>query len=197
MVASLIAALALMGAEEPQVVATAPRGDAAQAAMTAPSTTPAVQTPSPQTPHGLSTDEQISHWLSARSPGRREADAPLWEEPEERRMHGEVSASIGTGGYRDVSAWASMPLGENGELTIAVSQSRNAPWGYYPHGAYDPHRPFGLYDPSRPYGWVLPGAPRGHGLVAESEYRTRVDRSSRDTRREGRPFAGSETSGRP
>lgn len=111
-------------------------------------------------------------------------------------MRGEVSAGIGTGGYRDVSAWASMPLGEDGELTIAVSQTRNAPWDYGSYGIYDPRRPFGLYDPSRPYGWVLPGAPRGHGSVAESDYRARVDRPSRDSRRERGPFAA-EPSGRP
>lgn len=192
MVASLIAALALVGVEEPQVVATAPRGDAAQSAMTAPDAG-LTQPAQVQTPHGLSTDEQISRWLAARAPDRQDTQTQLWDdaqEPLERKMHGEVSVGIGTGGYRDFSAWASMPLGERSELTIGVSQTRNSPWGW----GY----PYGLYDPSRPYGWVLPGGPRGHGLDAQSGYGAQVGSSARDSRRrEDRPFAASDLPGRP
>jgi hypothetical protein len=192
MVASLIAVLALVGAEEPQVVATAPRGDAAQSAMTAPSTELA-QPAQIQTPHGLSTHDQISRWLAARAPDRAEAQTPLWDdvqEPLERKMHGEVSASIGTGGYRDFSAWASMPLGERSELTIGFSQTRNSPWGW--------GHPYGVYDPSRPYGWGLSGGPRGHGLDAQSGYGAQVGSSVRDSRRrDERPFAAPDLPGRP
>lgn len=176
MVASLIAALVLMGAEEPQVVSTAPRGDAVQTALAAPSAD-AVAPPVIEdiAPHGLTTDQQIARWLSARAPDRRDVEAPLWDEPLERRMRGEVSASIGTGGYRDVSAWTSMPLGDSAELTIGFSQTRNAPWRYY---GWD--RPFG-------HGWVLPGRNGpGHGFDAYGAYEDRAAEVRRDSRAEPR-----------
>lgn len=173
MVASLIAAVALLGAEEPQVVSTAPRGDAAQSALAAP-TTSVVPTPMApgMAPQDLTTDEQIARWLAARAPDQRDAEAPLWDEPLERRMRGEVSAGIGTGGYRDFSAWASMPLGERAELSIGFSQTRNAPWGYRDHG-WD--RPFG-------HGWTLPGRGYGHGFDAYGPYDGRVGEPRRDSR---------------
>lgn len=199
MAASLIVALSFLGGLEPQVVATAPRGDAAQAALAAPASD-AVEPPQAQPPHGLSTDEQISRWLSARAPERRDVQAPLWDEPEERRLRGEVSAGVGTGGYRDMSAWASMPLGERGELSIGISQTRNAPWGwsaYGPYGRHDPARPFG-HDPMRPYGWILPGGGvLRHGFDALGPYDGSADRPFRDSRGEDRPSASLEPSGRP
>lgn len=189
MAASLIAALALMGAEEPQVVATAPRADALQAALATPSSEPSESTVQPSTAHGLTTDEQIARWLSARAPERRDVEAPLWDEPLERRMRGEVSAGIGTGGYRDFSAWASMPLGESAELSIGFSQTRNAPWGYgYGYG-WD--RPFGR-------GWSLPGRNvLGHGFDAYGPYEGRAGEPRRDSRAEPRSSQPQDLTGRP
>lgn len=179
MVASLIAALALVGAEEPQVVATAPRGDAAQAALAAPAEeVQSVVTGQSTLSQDLSADEQIASWLSARAPDRRDSEAPLWDDaPTERRMRGEVSAGIGTGGYRDFSAWASMPLGEHAELTIGFSQTRNDPWSWGRGYGYDALGPFG-YDPYRPFGWITADGYRGrHGFDVRRDYGVRATSS--------------------
>ena len=50
-----------------------------------------------------------------------------WAESEPRKMHGEVSVGMGTGGYRDYAAAVSLPLGENGTLNPSVSQKKNSP----------------------------------------------------------------------
>ncbi|WP_340647252.1 hypothetical protein [Phenylobacterium sp.] len=57
--------------------------------------------------------------------------------PGERRMHGEVSVGVGTGGYRSFSALSVIPIGETGTLAVAVSKSRNNPYGNYgEYGGY-------------------------------------------------------------
>lgn len=157
MAASLLAA----GADPEGVVSTAPRGglqavpaaSAASLAETLGEASPAVTLQS-AAPHGLTTEEQIARWI-----GERKAEAPgaepwadPWGEPEPRRMHGQVSAGIGTGGYRDFAADVSLPLGESGTLNLSVSQTKNAPWAYpygYGHGAYGAGRYYGLDG----YGW--------------------------------------------
>ncbi|QBX37637.1 hypothetical protein E4M02_00280 [Brevundimonas sp. S30B] len=193
MLVSLIAAAALAGPAEPQVVTTAPRGDAAQAALTAPApeAAPAIQNTVPA--HGLSTDAQIARWLSARAPDQRDADAPLWQEAEPRRVRGEVSAGIGSHGYRDFSAWASMPLGERAELTLGFSQTRNAPWAYgYGHGyGYGDMYGYGM-DWARPFS-VL----RGHGFDASRVYGSRAGETRDDSRPASGPAPRPETPGRP
>ena len=92
------------------------------------------------TPHGLSTDQQIAQWLSARAPAPAPgADSSPWRD--DRKPHGEISVGVGTGGYRDYAAAVSLPIGEGGRLDISVSQSKNDPHAYrYGHGAsYDPY----------------------------------------------------------
>ena len=92
------------------------------------------------TPHGLSTNDQIAQWLAAWAPDPTSgADAPLWRD--DRKVHGEVSLGVGTGGYRDYAAGVSLPIGESGRLDISVRQSENDPYAYrYGHGpAYDPY----------------------------------------------------------
>lgn len=167
MLIELIAAMILTGADPDGVVATAPRGPqsvpAADAAMPVPAASP---TPSVQTPHGLTTDQQISRWIGE---GRAEASPPAdpWVEAEERRMHGEFSVGVGTGGYRDYAAAVSMPLGENGVLNLSVRQSENAPWGYgygYGYGdyLYGPLGPrFGVIEPPGFEGSHYRGRPLG------------------------------------
>ena len=55
----------------------------------------------------------------------------------DRKMHGEVSVGVGSGGYRSFSALSVIPLGETGTLAIAVSQSRNSPYANYgEYGGY-------------------------------------------------------------
>lgn len=57
------------------------------------------------------------------------------EEP--RKVHGEVSVGVGSGGYRSFSAMSVIPVGETGTLAVAMSKSRNSPYaGYGEYGGY-------------------------------------------------------------
>lgn len=159
----MAASLLLAGADPEGVVTTAPRaGSGAVPSLTAAALAETVTEASPavtlQTaaPHGLTTEEQISRWI-----GERKADAPSveawadpWEEPAPRKMHGQVSAGIGTGGYQDFAAAVSMPIGENGTLNLSISQTKNAPWAY-PYGYGGRGYGFGAY------GWRDAYGPQG------------------------------------
>lgn len=146
MLIELMAASLLAASNDPEgVVSTAPRGglqavpvaSAASLAETVGDASPAVTLQS-AAPHGLSTEEQIARWIGERKAENAEAEpwADAWDEPEPRRMHGQVSAGIGTGGYRDFAADVSLPIGESGTLNLSVSQTKNAPWAYpYGYGA--------------------------------------------------------------
>lgn len=179
MMIELVAAATLMASFDPDgVVTTAPNGGqsvpAATADMLAESTTEASPSTTVQSaaPHGLTTDEQIARWIGERTADASAAPVDPWAEPGPRKMHGEVSVGMGTGGYRDYSAAVSLPLGENGTLNLSVSQTKNSPWGYgygsyrdYPYGGYG--RPFGVVEPwgfegthfrARPYPPLRAGA---------------------------------------
>ena len=161
---ALMAAAALFVSEPDGVVATAPATPVdlnVTAQPLAPSTEGATQD---AVPHGLSTDEQIERWMTARST----ADTPWAEQLEpvdDRKPHGEVSFGIGTGGYRDYGAAVSLPLGENGRLNLSYRQVENG-FGYsgYGHGrGFDPL----YFDDS---GYAFPGNPPP-GAAAEYESR--------------------------
>ncbi|MGO4410013.1 MULTISPECIES: hypothetical protein [unclassified Brevundimonas] len=179
MMIELVAAATLMTGFDPDgVVTTAPRGTqsvpTATAAMLAETTADASPSTTVQSaaPHGLSTDEQIARWVGDRTSDASIAPADPWAEAEPRKMHGEFSVGMGTGGYRDYSAAVSLPLGENGALNLSVRQTKNSPWGYgygslrdYPYGGYG--RPFGVMEPpgyegtyfrARPYPPLRSGA---------------------------------------
>lgn len=172
MMIELAAAAMLLANMDPEgVVATAPRGEqavpTATAAMLAASTTEASPSTTVQTaaPHGLSTDQQIARWIGERA-AETASDASVdpWAEAEPRKMHGQVSVGMGTGGYRDYAAAVSLPIGENGVLNLSVSQTKNSPWGYgygsyrdYPYGGYG--RPFGMIEPLGFEGPYLRGRP--------------------------------------
>ena len=92
------------------------------------------------TPHNLTTREQIDQWISARADDAvpfAEATGP----EDDRKMHGFVSAGIGTNDYSSVAVGVSLPVGENGRLDLTYSQSENDPYGYgygYPgYGRFD------------------------------------------------------------
>ncbi|WP_184716256.1 hypothetical protein [Caulobacter sp.] len=60
-----------------------------------------------------------------------------------RKIHGQMSVSVGTGGYRSASASALIPVGETTTVGIAVSKTdfgRNGGWaygdGFYGNGGY-------------------------------------------------------------
>lgn len=139
-VSAVLMIAALLVGDPDGVVATAPATVVDLEATTQP-TAPSVEgAAQAAVPHGLSTDQQIDRWIDARST----ADAP-WAEaaPEalhDRKMHGEVSVGIGTGGYRDYGATVSLPIGDNGRLNLSYRQVENG-YGYgYGYGGYgDPY----------------------------------------------------------
>lgn len=162
---ALILAAALFEPGQDGIVATAP-ATAVDLSVTArpvaPSTAGAAQD---AVPHGLTTDEQIDRWIAARStadkPWAEAANAPA----DDRKMHGEVSVSVGTGGYRDYGVAVSLPLGENGRLDVSYRQVENG-FGYNGYGYGRGHDPLYLDDS----GYAFPGY-RVPGTAAEYESR--------------------------
>lgn len=147
-------ALTLVAHDGPDgVIATAPATPqpalAVAAGPVAPGASPA-STLQSSTPHNLSTDEQIARWIDRRQPGQ-----PAFAEDEgsvdDRKIHGEVSAGIGTGGYRDVGVWMSIPVGENGRVSLSYQETKNGLYPYYREpGGFDrfyrdPDAPFGVW----------------------------------------------------
>lgn len=96
-------------------------------------------------PHGLTTDQQISRWLSegpSVSPDPGAAyDGPVegivWDS--ERRVRSEFSVGIGTEGYRQFGASVSVPLGESGHLELHYREVENGNPAYGDYGyGHDP-----------------------------------------------------------
>ena len=115
-------------------------------------------------PHGLTTDEQIDRWIASRTP----AAAPYADAgsapPEERRLRGEFSVAVGTGGYRDYGVAMSAPIGETGWVDLSYREVHNG----YRHYGYGYDHPY--FDDS---GYAFPGRPRAD---AAYEYESRVMR---------------------
>lgn len=148
-ISALIMTAALAGGDPDGVVATAPATPdlvvVAQAAPVAPSVEGAAQQAAP---HGLTTDEQIDRWIASRTP----AATPYADEPaDDRKLHGEFSATVGTGGYRDYAVALSAPIGETGRIDLRYRQTENG----YRHYGYGYDNPY--FDDS---GYAFPGPPR-------------------------------------
>lgn len=147
--------LALTVMDEPQsVIATARAAVAPPVAVEAPvDVAPSVlqTTLDTATPHNLTTDQQIARWIDQRQPGEPAFDKPVGP-ADDRRLHGEVSAGIGTGGYRDVGMWVSIPLGDSGRLDLSFDHMENGlfPYSRDPRGMdrfyRDPDGPFRVRD---------------------------------------------------
>lgn len=142
-------ALALVvAADDPDVVvATAPIGVQSVAVGAVAPVAEASPTVSldGQTPHGLTTAQQIERWTAAGQAVRRPADPS--RDPfafDDRKMHAEAFAAVGTGDYTAFGARVSLPIGETGRLDLSYSESKNNPYGYgYGYGfngraGYDP-----------------------------------------------------------
>jgi hypothetical protein len=90
----------------------------------------------PMTTASKSTDQKIADWLKDAPPADAADDQPGPDAPpppRDRRIHGEVGAAIGTGGYRSAYGVVQMPVGKSGSATIAVATGRNSwraagPW---------------------------------------------------------------------
>ena len=67
---------------------------------------------------------------------RMEVDPPF---APPRRVHGEMSVAIGTGGYRSVAGSAVIPVGKNGTVGIAVELSEGGRGYYGHHYGYSPY----------------------------------------------------------
>ncbi|WP_439476912.1 hypothetical protein [Brevundimonas sp.] len=167
---ALILVTALLASDPDGVVVTAPATTVDLDAVAQPlaaSTEGATQS---AVPHGLSTDQQIDRWIA----GRSTADKPWAEaanEPaDDRKMHGEVSFGIGTGGYRDYGVAVSLPVGEHGRLDLSYRQVENG----YPYGGYGFDHPY--YDDS---GYAFPG----YQPNAAAEYESRLMRPNGPPRR--------------
>lgn len=71
------------------------------------------------------TPEQIAA-IAAEAESKAAASARREAEPK-RRIHGEIAASIGTGGTADIDAIADVRLGNDGEARISGAASRGLP----------------------------------------------------------------------
>lgn len=78
----------------------------------------------------VDTATQIERYLADAA---AEADRPPLEDGP-RKIHGEVSLSVGTGGYRSGYATAQIPLGESGTLGLAYGQTDYGENGGYYYG---------------------------------------------------------------
>ncbi|MBB5745347.1 hypothetical protein [Brevundimonas variabilis] len=194
MLNSLLVAMAALAVSDPEgIVTTAPVGSTGAVLVGAEApVAPEVPAVSGQeiTPHGLSTAEQIDRWIAQRSEASEaygEDGEGSWLERDDRKVHGEVSAAIGTGDFSAYSASVSLPIGETGRLNLSYSQSKNdygygygGPYGYgygYGPGGFGPGgfgstgRGFGLgYGaPVFAPGVVYPGRPLGSPPLTRTE----------------------------
>lgn len=117
-------------------------------------------------PHNLTTDQQIDRWLASRDPEATPYASQRGERPvDDRKMHTEIVAGIGTGGYRDYGMAVSLPIGENGRLNLSYRQTENGFYGYgygYPYARSrtpggSPY--FGYGAPGYDYPLARPNAP--------------------------------------
>lgn len=98
----------------------------------------ALQDPPPAPPPVIRLDPQIQRWLddSSAATGDRER-GPIWDDG---RIHGEVSVSVGSDGWRAWGGELDVPVG-TGRMSLRLNQSEGGDdWGAWPHEAYDRHR---------------------------------------------------------
>ena len=169
---ALMMAAALLASGQDGVVATAPATTVDLSATVQPLAPSTVGAAQDAVPHGLSTDQQIDRWIAARSTAEKPWGEAASEPVDDRKMHGEVSFGIGTGGYRDYGVAVSLPVGEHGRLDLRYRQVENGyPYGGHGYG-YD-HR---YYDDS---GYAFPG----YQPNAAAEYESRLMRPDGPPRR--------------
>lgn len=135
----ILTALAVLALSD-QPIATA-RGDQGHVSAATAAEEPVA--PSITGARAMSTDEQIAAWIGASPAAPMDmGDAPLdYDAPfePERRIRGEVSAAIGTHGYQAFGVGVSIPVGENGMVSLHYSESEGG-YGYGPYGyGYSPY----------------------------------------------------------
>ena len=132
LITAMLMAGAVASGDPDGVVTTAPATSVDLAATIQPSVPSVVGAAQAGVPHNLSTDEQIDRWIATRSANDRPYDRESRPALDDRKPHGEVSVSIGTGGYRDYGVAVSGPIGENGRFSLSYRQVENG----YPYGGY-------------------------------------------------------------
>lgn len=177
LITALLMAGALTAGDPDGVVATAP-ATAVDLGATIQPVAPSVEGAAQAgVPHNLTTDEQIDRWIAARAVDDRPYDRARGESLDDGLPHGEVSVSVGTGGYRDYGAAVSLPIGENGRLSLSYRQVENGyPYGGYGYGygrgygyGYDQSYGGAAFEDS---GYVFPGYRPG----AAAQFEARVMR---------------------
>ena len=191
MLISLLVAGALIFSDDPDgVVATAPAGHQSVPVGAEAPVAPDVPSASaqPVTAHGLTTDEQIDRWIGQRADAGKpfSGNVDPWRPVDDRKVHGEVSAGIGTGDYSSYSAAVSLPVGDSGRLDLSYSQSKNDTYGYgYGYGY--PGSGFGYGHAGRSYGVDSRSFGVGYSYDStltrrESRFAPAWDRTSRQRR---------------
>lgn len=174
MLIALLALTAVMASDDPEgVVTTAPAGH--QSVVTGAAAPVAAEVPAASsqeiTPHGLTTAEQIDQWISKRAEAAKPfSNAPdPWRPVDDRKVHGEVSAAIGTGDFSSYSAAVSIPFGETGRVDLEYRQTKNG-YGLYGYpGFYPGYGRYGAYG----YGRPLSGRTESFSLGFSSDSTTR------------------------
>ncbi len=177
MLIALLALTAVMASDDPDgVVTTAPAGHQSVATdVQAPVATEVPPASSQEiTPHGLTTAEQIDQWISKRADAEKPfSNAPdPWARPvDDRKVHGQVSAAIGTGDFSEYSAAVSIPVGETGRVDLEYRQTKNGygMYGYGYPGFYPGYGRYGAYG----YGRPLSGSSQSFSLGFTSDSTTR------------------------
>ncbi len=85
----------------------------------------------------MDTATQIERYLADAAAEPLRSGTASDREPGPRKIHGEVSVSVGTGGYRSGYLTADIPVGERSTLGVAVGHTdfgRNGGYGYYGYG---------------------------------------------------------------
>lgn len=131
MTAMLVAGVLAAG-DPDGVVSTAPATTVDLAATTPPAVPSTAGVAQAGVPHNLSTDEQIDRWIAARPVNDRPYGRESRDAFDDGKPHGDVSVSVGTGGYRDYGVAVSGPIGENGRFSLSYRQVENG----YPYGGY-------------------------------------------------------------
>ena len=112
---------------------------------------PALADDAPVSTASQSTDQKIAAWLGDKAPPsstKTTKDQPeeFLRDPSEgqgdRKIHGEVGAAVGSGGYRSAYGVVNIPIGKSSSATVAVSTGRGrypwmagGAWGVEPAGA--------------------------------------------------------------
>lgn len=155
-ISALMMAAALVTGDPDGVVATAPATNVDLTAVIRP-VAPSAEHAAQQAvePHNLTTDQQIDRWLESRDPDAVPYSGQRAERPvDDRKMHSEFTAGIGTGGYTDFGMAVSLPIGENGRLGLSYRRTENGLYGYgygdYGLGRNPYYNDMGYSFPGRP-----------------------------------------------